>query len=354
MTDSKTLDPPDSPPGAPETAPTVKESKWLGDVASFVVRNPVLPLLIIVVPVCAAVVPGFGSVGNLRNLLLQSAVLLVLVAGGATVVITGNFDLSSLGTALFVSDLAGWLMAPAYGIGLNPVLVIVLSVLVGVAVGAVNGVLVAVFRVNPFVVTLATLLTLEGASAIPTSANTIYNLPSLYSAVGQRDILGINWLVIVAFALFLLLAAFLRVSVFGRHLYAVGGNADAARHNGISPVKIVIAAFIISGALAAVGGWLASAWLDSAGPQTLDGSVVWEIFGAIVIGGIALTGGKGSMFGALGGVILLAIVNNALDLLNVNVLYVDFIFGAAILVAVLLIVARQEAASRLGLVERAP
>ena len=237
-------------------------SRKLGVVGKVLILNPVLPLLIVVLPLCGLFVQHFATTSNLKNLLVQSAVLLVLVTGGSVVVITGNFDLSSVGTALFTGDVAAWLMAPSYGIRLNPVLVILASVLIGMGIGAINGVLVGVFKVNPFVVTLATLLTLEGASAIPTSANTIYNLPSAYAAVGIDSIFGISWLIVAAFVVFIVVAVFIRVSVFGRRLYAVGGNAQSARHNGISPERVVITAYIISGALAAVAGWLAAAWLD--------------------------------------------------------------------------------------------
>lgn len=314
-----------------------------------------LPLLIVALSAFVVFVPFFATTRNLEDLGLESAVLLILAGGGSIVLITGNFDLSSEGTLAFTAVLAGWLMvnaSPGGGFGLSPFLVLPLTIMVGGLIGLANAFLVEGLGVNPFIVTLTTLLTLKGAAALPTHALTIYGLPSTYDWIGRSTIAGVSMIVIVALVIYVALALFVRHSLFGRHLYAVGGNREAALRNGISPLRVVSVAYGLSGALAAVAGWLAATRLDSAAPALEDG-IIFNVFAAMVIGGVSLTGGKGSLWGAAGGVVLLGAINNVLNLVALNPLYVNFVRGLVLLLAVLLIIVRQRLGARLGLQERA-
>jgi ribose/xylose/arabinose/galactoside ABC-type transport system permease subunit len=229
---------------------------------------------------------------------------------------------------------------------------VAITVGLGIAIGAFNGVLVEGLGVNPFIVTLGTLLTLKGASAIPTGAQTLYGLPEGFSGIAQVDILGVNLIVIVAAAIYLALAIFMTRAVAARHVYAVGGDKRAARENGISPLRVILFVYCVSGACAGLAGWLTAARLDSAGPG-LGNDITFTVFAAIVIGGIALEGGKGSLWGSLGGVVLLGSIDNVLNLLALNPLYVNFVRGSVIVVAILLIVARGRLVRALGIQERA-
>jgi ribose/xylose/arabinose/galactoside ABC-type transport system permease subunit len=338
-----------------EEAPRGLLRGHMGGALRIVLRNPILPLLLIALPAFALLVPDYASTQNLSNLALQSSVLLVLVGGGSLVVISGNFDLSTEGTLAFTAVTAGSLMvmeSPGAGIGLSPVLVLPGSIVVGALIGVLIGMLVEGLGVNPFVVTLGALLTLKGAAALPTSAQTIYGLPEAYTWIGQHDVAGVSLIVVVAVALYVLLGVFLRRSVYGRHLYAVGANKQAARENGISPLRVVVTAYAISGGCAAVAGWLAAARLDSAGAALGDG-IIFTVFAALVIGGISLSGGRGNLWGAAGGVLLLGSIDNVLNLVALNPLYVSFVRGAVILLAVVLIVVRQRLALRLKIQEPA-
>ena len=324
-------------------------------VIEIILRNPVLPILFIALPAFAVFVPDYATTGNLQNLLLQSAVLALLVAGGATVVISGNFDLSVEGTLAFSATVAAWLMydkSPGSGFGLNGTLAVLVTVLVGIAVGVINGLMVEALHVNPFIVTLGTLLTLKGAAAIPTSAQTLYGLPSSYSGVARQAYFGVNLIVLIAAVLYAGIAVYMTRAVAARHIYAVGGNKRAARENGVNPLKSIIFVYCISGACAGVAGWLTAARLDSAGPG-LGNDITFTVFASIVIGGIALEGGKGSLWGALGGVVLLGSIDNVLNLLAINPLYVNFVRGSVIVIAILLIVARGRLAAAFGIQERA-
>jgi ribose/xylose/arabinose/galactoside ABC-type transport system permease subunit len=320
-----------------------------------ILLNPILPILAVALPLFAALVPFYATTMNLQNLLLASSILLLLSCGSALAMITGNIDLSVEGTLCFSSMFIAWLMMPSpvgAGIELSPILCIPLGIAIGVGVGILNGVLVQGLGVNPFIVTLGMLLTLKGAAAIPTQATTVYTLPAAYSWVGYNDVFGLSWIVIISFTVCLALAYWLKTSVVGRHIYAIGGNVEAAHENGISPFKTVTIVYALSGGLAGMAGWLNAARLDSASANSGDG-ITFTVFAAIIIGGIGLSGGSGGLWGVLGGVILLSSIDNVLNLVAINPLYLNFVRGAVIIIAVLLIVARQKLASRFGLQESA-
>jgi ribose/xylose/arabinose/galactoside ABC-type transport system permease subunit len=319
-------------------------------------RNPILPILIVALPSFALFVPFYATLGNFANLLLASSILLLLASGGALVMITGNIDLSVEGTLAFTSMIAAWLMVPAEaggsGLLMAPWLAILVSIGIGLAIGALNALLVEGLGVNPFIVTIGMLLALKGAAAIPTQATTVYGLPEQYSWVGLHDLGGVSWVVIISFLICLVLSIWLRNSVSGRHLYALGGSKAAAYENGVLPRRTTMLAYCIAGGLAAIAGWLNAARLNSASASAGDG-ITFTVFAAMIIGGIALSGGRGGLWGVLGGVILLTSIDNVLNLVALNPLYVNFVRGMVILLAVVLIVIRQKLAERLRIQEPA-
>lgn len=339
------------PKGAPESP--LRDT--LGNVGVVLLQNPILPILLIILPLFAILVPGFATERNIQNLLLQSSVLAVLVIGQSIVLISGNFDLSQEGTLVFTVMLSAWLMtveSPGAGIGLNPILALLIAVVVGAGIGAINGTIVERFGVNPFIVTLAMLLALRGLASVITGTQSVFPLPDLYSWVGSVAVAGFSAIVIVAGLIYVGFAGWLRTSLFGRHVFAVGGDKAAARENGVSSLKVITFAFVLSGMLAAVAGWLAASRLDSASPRLAEG-IIFSVFAAAVIGGVSLRGGRGGLWGALGGVILLGAVENVLSLSGVQPLYVSAIRGFVILAVVLIDVGRQRLALRLGVQEKA-
>jgi ribose/xylose/arabinose/galactoside ABC-type transport system permease subunit len=319
-------------------------------------RNPILPILIVALPSFAIFVPFYATLGNFANLLLASSILLLLATGGALVMITGNIDLSVEGILAFSAMTAAWLMVPVEsggaGLLLAPWLAVLISIGIGLGIGAVNALLVEGLGVNPFIVTIGMLLALKGAAAIPTQATTVYGLPDQYSWVGLNALGGVSWVVIISFMICLLISLWLRNSVAGRHLYALGGSKAAAHENGVLPRRITMLAYCLSGGLAAVAGWLNAARLNSASASAADG-ITFTVFAAMIIGGISLSGGRGGIWGVLGGVILLTSIDNVLNLVALNPLYVNFVRGAVILLAVVLIVIRQKLAERLRIQEPA-
>jgi ribose/xylose/arabinose/galactoside ABC-type transport system permease subunit len=330
-------------------------ARFLARAGRGMLRNPILPILVVALPLFAMFVPFYATLPNLTNLLLAASVLLLLSIGGALTMISGNIDLSVEGTLAFTTMTSAWLMVPApagLGVELNPIVAIVFSPALGIAIGLLNALMVEKLQVNPFIVTIGMLLALKGAAAIPTHATTIYGLPPEYSWVGLNSVFGFSWVVVIAFAICFALSFWLRNSVAGRHIYAIGGNKEAAVENGISPLRTVMLVYGLSGGLAGVAGWLDAARLDSASASAGDG-ITFTVFAAMIVGGVALSGGAGSLWGVLGGVILLASIDNVLNLVEINPLYVNFVRGAVIILAVLLIVARQRLAERLKLQESA-
>jgi simple sugar transport system permease protein len=207
--------------------------------------------------------------------------------------------------------------------------------LVGAAVGVVNGLLVVKLQLNAFIVTLAMLILLRGVVLGISHGSTFFNLPSEFTYLGTARWLGIPASVCVVAALFAIAAAFLRYHRVGRSMYAIGGNAAAARAAGIRVDRIIIGVYVVAGMLAAFAGLLLTARV-SAVTAGSGQNLIFTVFAAAVIGGISLEGGRGRMVGALSGVLLLGIISNILTLSQVESFWIDACFGAIILIALII------------------
>jgi simple sugar transport system permease protein len=203
-------------------------------------------------------------------------------------------------------------------------------VAVGAVIGLINGFLVVRLRLNAFIVTLAMLIVLRGMLVGATKGGTLFDMPSSFFALATTIVLGLPlsvWLAAVAFAI----AAFmLRYHRLGRALYAIGGNPEAARAAGIRVERITWGVFVLGSMLAAVGGLIVTGYVGAINANQGNG-MIFTVFAAAVIGGISLDGGKGTMFGALTGVLLLGVVQNLLTLAQVPSFWIQAIYGAIIL-----------------------
>lgn len=273
----------------------------------------------------------FWSGTNLTNLLLQMSIIGVVTLAELIVVLTGGIDISvgsSLGLAAVIS--AGLFGGPSVLLGL------VVAVIIGGIVGAVNGWLVAFRGLEPFIVTLGMLALARGlvyayGNGIPinpTAAPT-------YATLGQTTILGIPVLAIIWLLMVALVAFLLYRTVWGRRVYAIGSNKEAARSSGI-PVRATLwSVYILAGLLVGLGGWMFLARFAS-GTSTAGNLLELEAIAAVVIGGARLSGGYGKVFGAVVGTVIFAVIANLLSLLNVSTFLQDAFRGALILVAVTL------------------
>ena len=270
----------------------------------------------------------------------QSELALVVLAE-ALVLIVGKFDLS-------LESVVG--IAPAVAIfltvGNTTVLgapwpawtVLPVCLVFGALIGAFNGLLIVKFRLSAFIVTLAMLIALRGLQLAIVGGATISNLANRLPTIdylGSLRFLTLPlsiWVVILCFAVGIVVLGYTRV---GRSLYAVGGNAAAARAAGIRVERVIWITLVVAGVLAAFAGLMLSARLGSVAANQGDG-MIFTVFAAAVIGGIALDGGKGTMFGALTGVLLLGVVKTMLTMAQVPSFWIDAIYGGIILLALMI------------------
>jgi len=266
---------------------------------------------------------------NLTNLLLQMSIIGVVVLAELIVVLTGGIDIS-VGSAL---GLAAVVAAGLFG-GPSVLLALVVALVIGGIVGAVNGWLVAFRGLEPFIVTLGMLALARGlvyayGNGIPINPGA----SASFATLGQATFIGIPVLAIIWLAMVALIAFLLYRTVWGRRVYAIGSNVEAARSSGI-PVKATLwSVYILAGLLVGLGGWMFLARFAS-GTSTAGNLMELEAIAAVVIGGARLAGGYGKVFGAVIGTVIFAVIANLLSLLNVSTFLQDAFRGALILVAV--------------------
>ena len=300
----------------------------------FVVRElGILLALVILVAVTFAVNPRFLSAQNVKDLLLGSTILALLAVGQAIVIITRNVDLSVgsiLGLAAFASG-SLFVAAPA-----TPVpLVILMGLALGAVLGAVNGGLVAAARVPALVVTLGTLYVFRGVDYTWATGRQINaaDMPRSFLRMGTATVAGVPVLALFAVVALVVAGFVLRSYRSGRELYAIGSDPDAARLSGIPVGRRVFWAFVASGALAGLAGVLHAARFG-----TLDANaglgIELNVVAAVVVGGVAIFGGSGSVYGAALGAVLLTTIGSALPVLGVNPFWQRAAVGALILAAI--------------------
>lgn len=326
---STDIRPPATPGG--QAAPT-SESRITHRL--FVVRElGILLALALLVAVTAATNPRFLSAQSVKDLLLGSTILALLAVGQAIVIITRNVDLS-VGSILGLSAFATgslFLAAPRLPI----VVALVVGTLLGVVCGAVNGALIAAARVPALVITLGTLYVFRGIDYTWATGRQINaaDMPPGFLRMGTAAVLGVPILALFAVAVLLIAGFALRSYRSGRELYAIGSDPAAARLSGIPVGRRVFWAFVTSGALAGLAGVLYAArfgTLDANAGLGLELNVV----AAVVVGGVAIFGGSGSVYGAALGAVLLTTITSALPVLGINPFWQRAAVGALILAAI--------------------
>lgn len=299
--------------------------------------NMIWLLISIMVVLLALTTKGFFAPNNLLNVLLNSSVLGILVIGKALVLLTGKFDLSIESTMGLAAMIAGWLVSgPPAGSNwnINPFLAMGAALVIGLVIGSVNGFFIVKLQVDAFMVTLSMLVALRGLVLLWTKGTMLYGLPWVYRFVGAGRVAGIPFPVVLLILVYIVIHVVLTKRVFGRQLYAVGANEMAARASGINTARIRFLAYALSGVAAALAGLMQSGRLNVV-PTNLGQGMTFEAFAAAVLGGISLKGGRGTIIGALGGVLFMGLINNALNLYNVSPFWVMTTRGTIVLFAVL-------------------
>lgn len=297
-----------------------------------------IPVLIVVFLIGALVHPAFLTPNNLTNVLRQSSELAIVVIAQSLILIAGKFDLSLESIVGLAPMLAAWLVSSVAiggsGLGVDPIVALLVLFGVGVLVGVINGGLVVKLGLNPFIATLAMLILLRGITVGLSGGKTLYDLPAAFLFLGNASPLGIPLPVWIAGFAFVIAGVFMRWHRVGRAVYAIGGNAEAARAAGINADRIVWGVYIVAGVLAALAGLMLTGRLASVVSSQGDG-MIFTVFAAAVIGRISLNGGRGSMLGALCGVLLLGLVSNILTLSRIEPFWISAAYGAIILLALL-------------------
>jgi ribose transport system permease protein len=295
-------------------------------------KETALPVLILAIALVAgAIEPRFLTLDNLVNLARQLVPLLIISVGQAFALISGGLDLSLAGV-MSLSGVVGVLVMKQFGTvaGISTMLV------VGSAAGLVSGFVIAYFHTTPLVVTLGMLSVVQACALILSNGTPIYDVPGDYAQrIGFDSFAGVPWSVWIAAATALGGGFLLRHTVFGRYIYAIGSNASAAAKSGVDVRKFRMLVYAVSGLCAAIGAVVLTAWVGSAQPIAAP-NITLESLAAVVLGGVALTGGRGSMLQVLYGVTLLSMLSNIMNMLGVSAYFQTLVIGVVIILAVIL------------------
>jgi simple sugar transport system permease protein len=252
------------------------------------------------------------------------------------VLVAGKMDLSLESTFGLAPGVAAWMtvaVGTGHGLGLAPGgWAIAITLAVGALIGIANAALIVRFGLHGFIVTLGMLIVLRGLLTGISGGQTFFNLPESMMYLGTAVWFGIPASIWICLALFAAGIVLLGYTSFGRSLYAIGGNVDAAKAAGIRTDRVLWIALVSASMLAAVGGLMLSGRLASVAASQGNGAI-FTVFAAAVIGGVSLNGGKGSMFGAFTGVLLLFMIQNVLTLAGVPAQWIGALNGAIILIA---------------------
>ena len=321
---------------APAGAPAPADSARARRLTEWVFRVRELGIIValgLLILVTGILEPRFLDTDSLRNLALNASIFAVLAAGQTLVLVTRNVDLS-VGSVLGLSAyLAGDLLSKHPGMALP--LVFLLGMGLGAACGLLNGVLVTWGQVPALVVTLGTLYVFRGIAFLWTDGSQVNaeTLPDPFLDLGTDSLVGVPILVIIALVVLLLVGQWLRDFRAGRELYAIGSNPDGARLAGVRSERRVLSAFVLAGALAGLGGVLFTARF---GTVDATAGVGYEltVIAAAVIGGVAIFGGTGSVYGAGLGALLLGTITSSLIVLKVEAFWQQAAIGALLLLAI--------------------
>ena len=295
----------------------------------------IVAALALLIAVTAILEPRFIEANSLRNLALNASIFAILAVGQTLVIITRNVDLST-GSVLGLSAfLAGDLLQSHPGMWLP--FVFVLGMALGAACGLLNGILVTWGQVPALVVTLGTLYAFRGLAFLWTEGRQVNaeTLPDPFLNIGSDSIAGVPIMVLIALVIVLLVGQWLRDYRPGRELYAIGSNPEGARLAGVRSGRRVLTAFVLAGALAGLGGVLFTARFGTV-DATAGAGYELTVIAAAVVGGVAIFGGTGTVYGAALGALLLGTITSSLIILRVEAFWQLAAIGALLLIAIAL------------------
>jgi ribose transport system permease protein len=288
----------------------------------------ILALLCVILSFTA---PNFLEVSNLLNVLKQVSIIAILAAGMTIVILTGGIDLS-VGSTVALSGVVSVMASVA---GVNTFLAMLIGIGTGYAVGLINGVLTAKAKLPAFIVTLGSFTYVRGLAYVISGGYPIALQATGFKFVGAGYIFGIPVPIYIMVVVYVIMFLVLKYTMFGRHIYAIGGNQEAARLTGIKVEKSLINVYSISGLLAGLGGVVLAGRLYS-GQPTAGQMYELDAIAAVILGGTSLTGGVGKIQGTIIGVLIMGVISNGLTLMDVNYYWQLVVKGGVIITAVLI------------------
>ncbi|MBP0616797.1 ABC transporter permease [Jiella mangrovi] len=290
----------------------------------------VLTIIVVLMIALALISDSFLTARNLLNIINQSAPLAIIACALTLVIIGGGFDLSTGAIFGVASVSAGWV-----AVQIDPYMAILVGPLVGLVLGAINGCIITGFGVHSFLVTLATSLVYRGIAILITGGALIPVRIEQFSWLGRGRIGMVHVAVFVLLIVMIIFMVLLNRTTFGRRVFAVGGNEEAAILSGIRTNLIKIMTFTLSGMAAGLAGVIAVSRISMASPQAGTG-MEFEAIAAVILGGTSIMGGAGAIWRSIAGVLLMALIGNGFNILNINPFFKDLTTGVIIVVAVAL------------------
>ncbi|TFD47287.1 ABC transporter permease [Cryobacterium frigoriphilum] len=310
------------------------------DVKRFLSNNGALVGLVVLCIALVIATPDFLTGQNLLNIGIQASTVAVMAFGVTFVIIAGGIDLSVGSVAALSAMVSGWFFVSA---GLPGGAALAAGLIAGLLAGVINGLASAYGKLPSFIATLAMLSVARGLTLVISDGRPIATAPQVSFLGGSVGPVPVPIIVLVVTAL---IASFiLNRTVIGRSMYAVGGNAEAARLSGLPVNRIIVTVFALAGLFAAVAGLLLAGRLDSAQPQAAAGYEL-DAIAAVVIGGASLAGGVGRISGTIVGALILVVIRNGLNLLNVTAFWQQVVIGLVIALAVGIDVLRRKSRSK--------
>ena len=308
------------------------------DIMRWTLDNIVWFILFLVILVFSVGIKGFAQWGIYRNIFYHAVFVGILAIAEALCIMSKEMDLSVesvLGLAAVVTAYLTGASADASGLLLNGFLTLGIVLFMGAAIGLFNGFFIVKLKISSFIITLASYLIFRAVGLVVTKGHGVIRLRPEVVAVARINFGPIPLLVVIMIAVYALFHVVLTRTQFGRHVYLVGDSREASYNAGIRVDKVLFGAFILSGVLSALAGWLLAARTNGSSPGIGMG-MLFEAFAAVVIGGVSLRGGVGKLTGVFAGAILLSATSTAVSIVGMPPFYMNIIRGGFIIIAVLI------------------
>lgn len=299
----------------------------------FLRKTAIFWILILICVVMSIISPTFSTSGNLMLIIKQSAITGILSIGMTMVIITGEIDLS-VGSIIALSSVSSAMFGGLAGQNMPLIIPILVGIAVGTLCGLLNGFMVAYVRFPSFIMTLAMTMIARGIARVLCNGRPVFGISDSFLNLANGFVLNISNLVIFFVIIFVIGFIILDKTILGRRIYAVGGNENATRLSGVNTKKIKTLVFVFAGALAGFCGVLMTSRISSGSSIVAEGYEL-DAIAASVIGGVSMSGGIGSIWGSIVGALIIAAMQNGLDIMGVSDFYKGIIQGLIIIVAVL-------------------